>query len=111
MYTIVSSTEQGFLVYITEKEKQMIHMKKGDARVKTDSEELAKFLEEQGFTRIRGWRKLGLVIKKSAKKTLLDFVLPGAFALALFHFSGGRDYTAFIAAIFLFYIMHDLLRQ
>ena len=89
----------------------MIYLKKGSARAVTNDEKVAHQLQDDGYDRIEGHEKLRLIVWKIIRRTLCGLAIPGAFALMLFHLSGGRDYTAFILGIFLFDVMHDLFQQ
>lgn len=87
----------------------MIYLKKeSGAKVTTNDEDVAKSFEADGYVRIRGWQRVVLISGQAIKEVVLEWFIPVAVGLALFHFCDGRDYAAFVLGAYTLTIIRGL---
>jgi len=87
----------------------MIYLEKDGVKVSTNDEDVAVMFEAQGYVRIRGWQRVVLISGQAIKEVTLEWFIPVAVGLALFHFCEGREYAAFVLGAYMLYIIRGLL--
>jgi len=87
----------------------MIYLEKDGVKASTNDEEAAAMFEAEGYVRIQGWQRVVLISGPVIKDVTLEWFIPVAVGLALFHLCDGRDYSAFVLGAYTFNIIRGLL--
>ena len=85
----------------------MIYLRKGEARIEINNEEIAAQLEEQGFVRLRGQELFKVIALKVIKKGITHSVIPLIAGAIVFRVNPEHNMTAALLAILMALAIRD----
>lgn len=85
----------------------MIYLEKGKANAETDSEGIALILEEQGFTRLTGYKYFGKLLLDAIKKGVKHYGIPMLAAGVVYRAMDGNEFMLFVVGVFAFSIVRE----